>query len=395
MSNPLKGIRVIDASSMVAGPMSTQILADQGAEVIKIEPPVGGDLCRFIGAMHGGVSHYFCVYNRNKRSLTLDLKQSRGREILQQLLSGADLFIHNFRPEAAKRLGLDINTLHQAFPQLVCAAISGFGTDGPYAGRRVYDPLVQGVSGIAVSQGSADDPQLIRQLICDKVSGLYMAQAMSAALLARERTGEGQVLDMSLLDASLGFSFPEIMGEQVFVADSDPAPDMSVVYKPWATADGSLAVVLLSAAEFAGWCRALNCEQLINDPRFADTPARLSNWQLLREQCAARVESYNTADILQRLLAQDVPAAPVNTAAQVLDDPQVHSNNNIHTVNHANAGAVRHARTPVSFNSRPSAEIKPAPLLGEHSEMVLSQLGYSDEDISQLFAKGISSGQRG
>ncbi len=387
---PLAGLKIVDASSMVAGPMSTQILADQGAEVIKLEPPGVGDLCRFIGAMHGGISHYFCVYNRNKKSLVLDLKSDQGRELLERLLQDADAFVHNLRPDAAAKLGLDSDTLLQKYPGLICAALTGFGDRGPYAGRRVYDPLIQAASGIAATQGSANEPSLVRQLICDKVAGLYLSQALTSALLVKERTGKGQALDTSLLDTSLAFAFAEVMGDRIFVEPCELQPDLSVIYKPWRTADGTLAVVMLSDTEFQGWCRAVGCESLVDDERFANPAARFTHWQALRDECETCVASLSTDQIMQRLVEADVPAAPVNTPEQVLENDQVLANEVLCSVPQPGAGDVRHVRPPVRFGQKFAGGVKAAPQLGEDSVEILKGLGFESSEIENFIDQGIT-----
>src|SRR5580704_8488685 len=276
---PLSGYRIIDVTQMLSGPMATMILGDQGADVIKIEPPKIGDLTRAMGATGPGIPPTFAVINRNKRSIAIDLKDHRGLAVLKHLIAGADVFVQNFRPGTAERMGIGERDLRRIKPDLIYVSISGFCEKGPYVERRVYDPVIQALSGLASIQADykTGRPQMMRLIIPDKVTALTAAQAITAALLARERTGEGQHVRLAMLDAVIAFLWPEGMARHTFIASG--APQKSAMSRDliFETADGYLTCGANSNAEWEGLAKALGRPEWIEDQRFKTVAARIRN----------------------------------------------------------------------------------------------------------------------
>jgi crotonobetainyl-CoA:carnitine CoA-transferase CaiB-like acyl-CoA transferase len=391
MPAPLHGIRIVDVSTIVSGPMATQMLADQGAEVIKIEAPGLGDLSRYLGPMRGGISAMFININRNKKSVALNLKHADGKKILLDLVRSADAFVENMRPEAIKRLGLGFEDLTKINPTLVYLSMSGFGDEGPYSARRVYDPVIQAVSGFAYSQADRDtrEPRLIQSIVCDKVTALTAAQALTAGLLARARGQGAQLISLNMLDSTLAFLWPDAFYNQTFVGEgASVAPDFSDIYSIKKTKDGFITTTALSDEEFAGLVRAVGAPELLADPRFKTLGDRIGNGRLLSNEIGLRLEKFTTAEAVARLDAEDVAYAAANTRAQVLDDPQVAANKSLTVSNHPSAGAVRQARAPAVFRTSAPSNVRLAPSLGEDTDGILAGLGRTPDEIKRLRDSG-------
>ena len=388
MPGPLAGYRIIDVTQMLSGPMATMMLADQGADVIKVEPPSTGDLTRALGGGSRGMAPTFATINRNKRSVVLNLKDRRGIELLERLVAGADLFVQNFRPGVADRMGIGEAALRRIKPNLVYVSISGFGESGPYVHKRVYDPVIQALSGLASIQGDpvTGRPRMIRLIVPDKVTALTAAQAMTAALLARERTGEGQHVRLAMLDAVIAFLWPEGMARHTFIGS---AP---VVVRPDArdlvfeTADGYITVGAVSDTEWVGLTRALGHPEWLDDPRFRTPAGRVKHADARLELTAEVLKTRTSAEWLARLEAEDVPCAPVLSRAEVIADAQVAANELIVESDHPQAGRMRQPRPAARFERTPAEIRSPAPLLGEHTDAVLAELGISPEQLAVLRA---------
>jgi crotonobetainyl-CoA:carnitine CoA-transferase CaiB-like acyl-CoA transferase len=391
MSGPLAGFRIIDVTQMVSGPMATQILADQGADVIKVEPPGSGDLTRALGAALGGIAPTFAVINRSKRSVAIDLKNARGLAILNDLVRGADLFVQNFRPGAAERMEIGYDALRKVRPALVYVSISGFGEKGPYVHKRVYDPVVQALSGLAAIQadGATGRPRMMRLIVPDKVTALTAAQAMTAALLARERTGRGQHVRLAMLDAVVAFLWPEGMAAHTFRDNRGRAVRHSIRDLIYETRDGYITAGAVSDAEWRGMCRALGHPEWIDDERFATPAARIRNVEQRLAITAEVLRTDTSAQWLRALDAEQVPCAPVNSRADVLTDPQVLANELIVESEHPHAGAMRQPRPAPRFEATPAAIGRPAPVLGEHTDEVLREIGLDAGAIAELRAAGV------
>lgn len=392
MSGALEGFRIIDVTQVISGPLATRILADQGADVIKVEPPVG-DILRHMGGKDG-LAPTFTTTNRSKRSIVLDLKKDEAVATLKKLVATADVFIQNNRPGAAERMGIGEEALRAVNPKLIYVSISGFGEEGPYSHKRVYDPLIQGMSTLAEIQGGPGGrPSLVRVIVPDKVTALTASQAITAALLARERTGKGQHVRLSMLDAVIAFVWPEGMAYHTFVASHLKKPKQvarrDLVYE---TSDGYVVVSTVAHREFQGFCRAAHRADLLEDPRFNTTAGLVANAKERLDLMAEIILQETTEHWLEALDAEDVPCAPVLSRDVVHLDPQVQANGIIVEDEHPVVGLVRQARPAERMDGTPSAISRPAPTLGQHTTEVLEELGLSAQELDALRSSGALGG---
>jgi len=391
MPGALDGVKIIDMSAVIAGPMATQILGDQGAEVIKIENPGLGDMARYLGPQSNGVGAMFAAANRNKRSIALNLKSPQGKAIFLDLIKTADVVVENYRPGAMERMGLTYDALRPLNPGLIYVAMSGFGQAGPYAKRRVYDPVIQAVAGIADSQTDAltGEPRLIQSIVADKVAALTVAQTITAALFAKAKTGVGQFIEFNMLSAAIAFQWPDTMYNHVFLSDNVAhLPDFAKFYDIMKTLDGFVTVIVISDDEFADFARAVGKPEMTKDPRFANVFLRLQNAEALKDGMKAAMATFKTEDIVKRLEAEDVPHARILKREEVLTDPQVKFIGAITTSTHPKAGPMQEPRPVANFSATPSSIRRPAPTLGEHTDEILRELGRSDADIATLHGSG-------
>lgn len=393
MAGPLDGIRIIDLSQIVSGPMACQMLADQGAEVIKVESP-GGDPVRTLGPKKADLSSMFIAVNRGKQGLCLDLKSADGIAVLERLVTTADVLVENFRPGVLARLGLDWDRLHSLNPRLIYCSITGFGPDGPYQNVRVYDPVIQAVSGIAASQVDKEGtPGLVRHLVADKVTALTAAQAITAALLRRERAGAdapGERIEVAMLDAAVAFNWPEGMYNHSFIDDApDPWPEYGAQMRLWKAADGQVAIGALQTAEFIALTRSLGRDDLAEDPRFQTSAGRIKHQREWAPQVSAEIARRTRAELMDGFVANGAVGGPVVQLADVPDDAQVQHNRICIEVAHSDAvGRVRQARAPARFGT-PLDPPGPAPHLGQHGRQVLAAAGYDDAAIAALVEAGV------
>jgi crotonobetainyl-CoA:carnitine CoA-transferase CaiB-like acyl-CoA transferase len=388
---PLYGIRVLDLSTMVSGPVAAMMLADQGAEVIKIEPPHGEQM-RHLGVPHNGVTSMFFSCNRGKISLALDLKADAGKKILRELIKSADVLIQNFRPGAMERMGFSQVQASEMNPRLIYVSISGFGEKGPYAHQRVYDPVIQALSGATDIQRdrASGRPQMFRIIIADKVTSITAAQAISSALFARERSGEGQHIKVSMLDTMVAFFWPEGMSALTYAElESDPAKSSGLMDLIFETRDGYITAGAVSDVEWAGMCRALKREDLIKDERFVTAVGRFQHGEERKRITGVEIGKWQSSEILARLDAEDVPSAPLLKRTELLSHEQILANDTVISVDYEGFGEVRQARPAAIFESTPSAIAAPAPRLGEHSLVVLNGLGYSESEQADLLEQGV------
>jgi crotonobetainyl-CoA:carnitine CoA-transferase CaiB-like acyl-CoA transferase len=386
MPGAIEGVRVLDLTTMVAGPVATMMLADQGADVIKVESP-HGDLMRHFSRGRNGMNAGFLSCNRNKRSLAVDLKSADGLEILKKLIATAAVLVHNFRPGIAERIGLGEEAVRAVRRDIVYVSITGYGTNGPYANQRAYDPVIQAMSGLADIQRDRDTgrPRMVRTIIADYTTALTAAQAITAALFARERTGQGQHVRISMLDAMISYLWPEAMPSLTFVGDetdpSDGEADPDLVF---ATQDRYITAAALSDDEWAGMCRALNRQELIGDPRFKTARDRSVNAVERRTITSAELEKWRADEILPRLLANDVPSAPVVSRFELLHDSQVRENHILEEFDSEQFGKVRMPRPAAQFDRTPAKVRALAPRLGADNAAILAELGYDADDIARL-----------
>jgi crotonobetainyl-CoA:carnitine CoA-transferase CaiB-like acyl-CoA transferase len=394
MDGPLEGYRIVDLTAILSGPIATMMLAEQGADVVKVEPPGQGDLVRAIGRARSGISPLFATSNRSKRSIVIDLKQSAGVELLKRLVSTADVFVQNFRPGTADRMGIGESVLRALSPDLIYVSISGFGEEGPCAKQRVYDPIIQARSGLADMQRDRETgrPRMVRTAIADKLTGLTAAQAMTAALLARERTGEGQHVRLSMLDAMISFLWPEGMMQYTFVHDGDELgrkpsnPHLRELL--FETSDGFITAGTMSDREWEGFARAAQRLELIDAPRFATSAARVENWDERLGLMGEVFRTDTTAHWLERLGAEQVPCAPILECHELLTDAQIAANELIEEVDHPQVGRIRHTRPAARFD-RTAARIRGfAPTLGQHTDEVLTEIGLQESELAALRATG-------
>ncbi len=390
MTPPLQGIRIIDLSAVFSGPMAATLLSDQGAEVIKVESPEG-DTTRHIGPAKGDLSASFIAANRGKRNLALDLKSPAALGVLHALLSRADVLIENFRPGVMQRLGLADADLAQRHPQLVRLSITGFGPDGPRAQDKAYDAVIQAIGGVAASQRdpTTGAPVVLASTVCDKVTALTAAQAVTAALFARSRDGRGRRVEVSMLDAALSFQWVDAMYNHVWV-DEPPAvmPEFGANQRAWRTADGHVATMVPQPAEFAGMCAALGRPDIALDPRFATLPARYRHGGELRALLEPLMAQFDNATLEQRFRAHGAALGRVNERHEVLSDPQVQHNQAVVEVANGDGDRVRVARSAARFDGHPQAPQRGGARLGEHSLEVLRELGFDEARIAALLASG-------
>ena len=360
------------------------LLADQGADVIKVEP-FGGDIARRT-AGDGEFTAMFVSSNRGKRSIALDLKQPAALEAVRRLIAGADVLVQNFRPGTMERLGLDEPAMRTLNKGLIYVSISGVGETGPYVKKRVYDPVIQSLSGLADVQADQDTgrPRMIRTIVADKTTAVHAAQAVCAALVARGRTGEGQHIRLSMLDTMIAFLWPEAMTQYTVVGRENapqPAPRPDLIFK---TQDGYITVGSLSDAEWRGLCGVIDRSEWIEDPRFRTPGARSANAAERLTLVGEILAGGLSQDWLDRLDAADVPCAPVLRRVEVMDNVQVINNALIELMEQPGMGTVRQPRPAARFDRTPARIGGPAPRIGEHTDAILAELGYDASEIAAL-----------
>ncbi len=386
MPGPLQGVRVVDLTAIISGPMATQIMGDQGADVVKVEPLGIGDMMRYLGAQRNGIGAMFAVANRSKRSVAVDLKSDDGKEVLRDLVKGADVFVQNFRPGAIARMGFGYDEVKKLNPDIIFVSISGFGQDGPYANQRVYDAIIQATSGVADTQTDPETgkPTLIKTLICDKVTALTVSQAITSALFAKANGQGGQHLKINMLDASIAFLWPDAMYNHTFQEDFERTMDFSDFYKIGETKDGYVSSSALSDAEFQALCRALGLHSMAEDPKMATMAERIKNADLMQETFEKAMAAMTTDHLVQRMREEDVPGARINKRDQVVNDPQVINNGTVIETQHPVAGRMKEPRPAPEFAATPAAISRPAPMLGQHTDEILAEAGIAADRISAL-----------
>lgn len=388
---PLRGVRIIEVTTNASGPFATGILADQGADVIRLEPIGAGDPSRHVGGARGGISAYNAQMNRNKRSMAVDLKNARLREPLMKLIRSADVFVQNSRPGALDRSGYGFAALHAENPRLIYVSISGFGATGPAAHQRVYDPVIQSVSGFAAAQGAGGEPQLVKTIASDKVAALTASQAITAALFARDRGHiGGHHVELSMLDASLQFLWPEVFWNHSFVGEEGVVkkPLIADFYRLLKTSDGFVTIIVVGDGEFQGCCRGLDIEPLMHDPRFQTLADRFARYAELFVEFAKGSSKLSTAEIVARMDREGVPCARVNALDEVLTDERVLHRDGLIEYDHPQAGRLRQARPAAIFDGELNGVRLPAPTLGQHTDELLRSVDCPQSEIDALRAAG-------
>lgn len=399
MSGPLAGIKVLDLSQVVAGPMCAMVLADQGAEVIKVEIKGGLDSGRVFGkqprpdVFTEAAPH--TMMSRGKRSLVLDMKAARGKELFFALVKRADVLMQNFRPGAMEKLGLSYEECRKANPDLIYASLSGFGPVGPYADKPIYDPIIQGIAGVTAGQVDSEGGSvLVQSLVCDKATAITASQAITAALFARAQGKGGQHVQVTMLNTMLQFQWPEQFYNHVFPSSETPnMPEFSSIYRLWKCADGKLiTMIAVQDKEFFGACNALDLDEFAKDPRFASLQLRAPLFPEILEKMEAQLLKLTASEALERLEANDVPCGPVLSRHESIANPQVVASNALVTSPHPEWGSTLMPRPAAQFSGTPSwADSAPlAPRLGQHSAEVLRQeLGLSTQDVAALVKAGV------
>jgi crotonobetainyl-CoA:carnitine CoA-transferase CaiB-like acyl-CoA transferase len=388
---PLAGVRVLDFTTVVSGPLCTMVLGDLGADVVKIEAPRGDSARRMGPPFRGGHSPVWAQFNRNKRDVVIDLQQSAGVAVARRIAARADVVVENFRPGVADRLGIGYAALSAETPRLVYAAISGYGPDGPYADQPAYDTVIQGLTGFMHFQGTPDDPALVRGIAADKASGFAAASAVLAALFARERTGRGQRVDVPMLDAYAAFALPDVLGPESFhPVEPQPAGMLTAtnIHRTWKTADGHVVMMIVEDAQFHAICCAIDREDLERDPRFDGLLSRLGNGVALYGLLEVELAKWSTAELVERARRFGAPLAPVNGVREFMADPQVRANRTVFEVEDPRAGTLRQLSHPARYAETPATLRRLPPQRGEHTDEVLGEAGYSDAEIRALRASG-------
>lgn len=392
MSGPLSGIKIIDLSSVISGPVATVLLADQGADVIKVEAPQG-DIIRRMGLGKNNLSPGFVSANRGKRSICIDLKELAGVAIVKKLIADADVFIQNFRPGAIERMGLSYDVISALNPRLLYVSVSGFGETGPYAHKRVYDPVIQALTGLPDVQADSatSRPKMVRTIIPDKVSALTTAQAITAGLLERERgSGEGQHIKVAMIDATISFLWPEALGGLTMVGGEKNVRRGQLAQDLiFETQDGYITCGAVSDSEWKGMCAALEQPHWLDDERFSTPMGRVANAKERIDSMGDVLKSRTSADWLERLDANDVPCAPVLSRPEILENEQIKANKLISQYEHPGLGQIRQPRPGAKFSRSDMRKEPIAPALGQHSEEILRDLGLSGTEIKELVDKGI------
>jgi crotonobetainyl-CoA:carnitine CoA-transferase CaiB-like acyl-CoA transferase len=388
MSGPLAGIRVIDLTAAVLGPVATQILGDLGAEIIKVEPPEG-EMMRGIGpARNPGMAAYFLNVNRNKKSLVLDLKRPQAREALLRLAATADVFVHNMRPSAAERLGIDYAAIAAVNPRIVYAWASGYRKDGPERDRAAFDDVIQGESGLAAINGGPEHPpRYVPMVVGDKVCGYVLASSVGMALFHRERTGKGQEIHVPMLETMVAFNMVDHLWHGVFGEPEKGLgyPRMLTLWRrPYATADGYICLLATTDRQWRNLFAAIDCAELIEDSRFSSIPARTANIDVLYTILGERMRRRSTAEWRQRLDAADVPNGVVNDMKAVATHPDLHASGFFEPYQHPSEGRCVAMPYPVVFSESQDGQRLPPPRLGEHNAEILGALGYGPAEIAEI-----------
>lgn len=392
---PFEGIKVLEFSTMITASFAAMTLAEQGATVIKVEPIELGDPMRYLGSSKGGMSALFANCNRGKRSLRLDIKSEEGQAVVKELAADTDVVLCNYRPGVMDNLGLGSEALRAVNPRLIYAGVTGFGTEGPQRDNPAYDPIIQAQVGFAAVQGEGKEgPEFIRTLACDKVTAYTACQAVTAALYVRERTGEGQHIDLSMMDAGLYFLFPDgFMHHTLLDDDAEHHPPLSaLLYELTNTSDGALTISAANQAQQVGLLSAIDHLHLFADERFNSMEKLIANIDEFRAILADAMLTYSTEELLALLGENDVPAAKLHDYEEVLGHSQYAANGTMDTIDHPVLGSMRRVKPPAKFGGERLEPAADSPTHGGDTLAILSELGRSDDEIAAMVEAGLARG---
>ncbi len=393
MTGPLAGVRILDLTTVVMGPYATQVLAELGADVVKVEPPQG-DSTRYIRPWrHPGMGAMFLHTNRNKRSLVLDLKHELGRKAALALAQRSDVLVHNIRPAAMARLGLGYAEVAAENPRLIYVSAVGYGQRGRYAAKPAYDDLIQGATGLPalIAQASGGEPRYVPTLISDRTVGLHVANAISAALYGRERTGKGQAVEVPMFETFAQFLLGDHMAGLTFdppVGDAGYARVLTPHRRPYATKDGYICVLVHTDKQWRSFLGLIGREDLLTDPRFGDLTTRNAHIHEISGFVADTMRTRTTGEWLAALGQADIPAMPLQTVQSLIEDAHLADSGFFRTVEHPSEGRVRVMGIPSTWSETPPEITRPAPRLGEHSVEVLREAGLAEDEIERMLASG-------
>jgi crotonobetainyl-CoA:carnitine CoA-transferase CaiB-like acyl-CoA transferase len=394
MAGALKGLRIVDMTAVVLGPYAMQLLGDQGADVIKVEPPEG-ETVRHIGPsrVNTGMGPLHLAVNRSKRSIALDLKQPQALAALHKVIAKADGLVHAMRPQAMKKLGLDYDSVKKINPSIVYVGAYGYRADGPYGDRPAYDDVIQAVSGVAWLNGMHDGiPKYAPTIIADKTVGLTLAYAVLSALIHKLRTGEGQSVEVPMFETMAQYLLVEHMFLRSFAPEENkPGYNrmMAPGRKPYRSADGWISILPYTQRHFAKFFEIAGRHDLAADPRFTTVSGRSHNIVELYDLITQIATTKTTAEWLEKLMAAEIPCGPINSLEDILADPHLNSGNLFAEMDHPSEGRIRVVNPPVRFSASPSEITRPAPLLGQHSREILREAGVSESEIATLIERGI------
>jgi crotonobetainyl-CoA:carnitine CoA-transferase CaiB-like acyl-CoA transferase len=383
MPGPLEGYKVLELTSTVSGPFASMMLADQGADVVKVEPPGIGDLARFMGTIKSGIGAMFTVLNRNKKCICLDFKNPEDFEVLKKLIQETDVLIENYRPGVVKKLGIDYDSAVKLNQEIIYCSISGYGQSGPYKERKVYDPLIQATAGTAAAQ-SSKNPEFFKTIVFDKVTALTAAQSITSALLQKERIGKGQYIPISMMDSALYYSWPDMMMNQTFLEGGESIGELADYFSVYKTNDGFITIILATSDEiFNPFCEYFKVD-LHKDDRFSNAAARVKNKDDLTAEINKITQKYNTKELIDLMDLHGIPASVVNQLDDIHKDPQVIEQGSLVEVEHPITGTMRMPRPPFKFLNQDKFPKKQATILGADSREVLESLGVANEHILRI-----------
>jgi len=396
MTGPLAGVRVIDLTSVILGPYATQIIADLGADVVKVEPPEGDNMRHAAPMRNAGMGHIFLHLNRNKRSIVLNLKQPAGREALLRLAASSDVLVYNVRPQAMARLRLTYDDVRAVNPRIIYVGAYGFSQDGPYAAKPAYDDIIQGMVALPsiAQQAGGDRPRFVPSTVADRITGLNAVNAITTALFYRERTGKGQSVEVPMFESLSQFILGDHMGGETFDPPIGPMGNPRLLAKfrnPYETRDGYLCLLIYNDKQWRNFFKLIGRDELFeDDPRFATQASRSQHFDAAYAFVADHIRTRTNAEWLAALTEADIPVMPLNSLDDLLQDRHLNETGFFSSVEHPSEGTIRSMAVPSRWSESPPGAQRPAPKLGEHSVEILREAGYSDDEIEAMRASGVT-----